>query len=249
MEQQLIKQSKKRPSKIFIFLIILLLIVALFGCTGLILAGYIPLPSIFYKLVNRSGSSDFPSCSNGVFCKPIIYLYPPCKQQVSVKINFQGIITVSDPEYKNGWKVIVYPNGKILNLADNKEYGSLFWEGKNNNTDYDLSSGFVVNGSETGKFLKKKLIEFGLTSKEYNEFLAFWVPKMQNNRYNLIHFASQEEYSDKVPLDIIPKSDSLLRVFMAFKKLDKNIVVKPQEIKPFERNGFVVVEWGGTEIK
>jgi hypothetical protein len=36
---------------------------------------------------------------------------------------------------------------------------------------------------------------------------------------------------------------------MVLKKLDAKIEIKPQELSSFERNGFSVVEWGGTEIK
>jgi hypothetical protein len=65
---------------------------------------------------------------------------------------------------------------------------------------------------------------------------------MQNNKYNLVHFATKEEYNDKAILDIKPRPDSLLRVFMVLKKLDAKIEIKPQELSSFERNGFSVVE-------
>jgi len=97
------------------------------------------------------------------------------------------------------------------------------------------------------KFLQETLSRLGLTPKEYNEFIVYWYPKMKDNTYNLIHFA-EKEYTNIAPLTIIPKPDSLLRVFMVFKPLDKAVEVKPQEIKPFVRNGFTVVEWGGTEL-
>jgi len=71
---------------------------------------------------------------------------------------------------------------------------------------------------------------------------------MQDNRYSLIHFAGKE-YTDTAPLNITPKPDSMLRVFMEYKPLDEKIAIPPQKITPFERKGFAVVEWGGTEIK
>lgn len=70
---------------------------------------------------------------------------------------------------------------------------------------------------------------------------------MKDNPYNLIHFA-QEEYTKTAPLNITPKEDSLLRVFMVFKALQEPIKVKSQTFSPFERKGFTVVERGGTEI-
>jgi hypothetical protein len=69
-----------------------------------------------------------------------------------------------------------------------------------------------------------------------------------NNKYNLIHFATKK-YTDSAPLKITPKPDSMLRVFMIMKSVDKNTKIKPQVLETFERKGFAVVEWGGSEIR
>ncbi|MBU3158534.1 hypothetical protein KPL37_01950 [Clostridium frigoris] len=71
---------------------------------------------------------------------------------------------------------------------------------------------------------------------------------MKENKYNLITFAGKE-YASLAKLNITPKPDSMLRIMMVFKPLSKSIDVKKQELKPFIRKGFTVVEWGGTEIK
>ena len=71
---------------------------------------------------------------------------------------------------------------------------------------------------------------------------------MQDNKYNLIHFAGKN-YTDSAKLSIDPKEDSMLRVFMVWKKLDKKIEIPEQKIEKFNRKGFAVVEWGGTELK
>ena len=90
--------------------------------------------------------------------------------------------------------------------------------GGENNTDYDFSKGFCVAGADTADFLREKLAEIGLTPREYNEFIVYWLPKMQDNPYNLISFQS-EAYTDAAKLDIDPTPDSVLRVFMAWKPL------------------------------
>ena len=182
--------------------------------------------------------------------KPVIYLYPTTKQIVKLNIDYKGKFIVTYPEYNNGWNVTAYPDGKIVNNIDGKEYSYLFWEGIfDENVNYNQSAGFIVAGKDTANFLQNKLQEFGLTPKEYNEFIVYWLPQMLNNEFNLIHFATKAEYDDKAVLNITPKPDSVLRVFMTFKKLDNKISVFPQVIKPFVRTGFSVVEWGGTEIK
>jgi hypothetical protein len=122
----------------------------------------------------------------------------------------------------------------------------LFWEGEAN-VKWDMSKGFVVSGAETENFLKEKLQYLGLTPREYNEFIVFWLPIMQNNKYNLITFAG-EEYENIARLHITPQPDSIQRVMMVFKPLEEYIKIDVQELKPFVRKGFTVIEWGGTEI-
>ena len=70
---------------------------------------------------------------------------------------------------------------------------------------------------------------------------------MQNNPYNLITFQN-EVYTDNAELEIIPEPDSILRVFMAYRPLDEAIFIEEQNLEPFKRQGFTVVEWGGTVV-
>jgi len=179
--------------------------------------------------------------------KPVIYLYPTSEQTVSVKLEYKGELTCTYPEYKDEWKVKAGPDGKLTNLADNREYSYLFWEGISDEK-WDMSKGFVVKGNETEKFLQEKLEYLGLTPKEYNEFIVYWLPLMRDNKYNLITFAG-EDYENIAQLKITPEPDSIIRIMMVFKPLDKPIKIQEQELKPFVRKGFTVVEWGGTELK
>lgn len=181
--------------------------------------------------------------------KPVIYFYPTQQTKVEVKLLPSDGFSVTYPEYSKGWDVTAFPDGKLINNSDNKEYSYLYWEGKSSNQNYDLSSGFVVAGKDVASFLQDKLSSLGLTPKEYNEFIVYWLPRMVNNKYNLIHFATDEEYNQKNPLTISPTPDSILRVFMVFKPLSKDISIKPQAFSLFNRQGFSVIEWGGSEIK
>ncbi|WP_346871561.1 hypothetical protein [Clostridium sp. UBA5119] len=190
----------------------------------------------------------FTGCTNeGMTKKPVIYLYPTSEQSVSVKLDYKGELTCTYPEYKDGWNVIAEPDGTLTNIGDKRKYSYLYWEGISKNQ-WDMSKGFVVKGEDTEEFLQEKLEYMGLTPREYNEFIVYWLPIMQENKYNLITFAG-EEYENLAELNITPKPDSILRVMMLFKSLDKPIEIEEQEIKSFERKGFTVIEWGGTEVK
>ena len=178
--------------------------------------------------------------------KPVIYLYPEQKTAVSVSLDYAGTLTATYPAYEDGWRITAEPDGTLYDENGN-EYSYLFWEGENN-TDYDFSKGFCVAGADTADFLREKLAEIGLTPREYNEFIVYWLPKMEDNSYNLISFQS-ERYTDTAKLDIDPTPDSVLRVFMAWKPLGRPQTIEPQTFTPFARDGFTVVEWGGCEVK
>lgn len=183
----------------------------------------------------------------GDYAKPVIYLYPTKREDVSVKINLNGILTCSYPEYDDGWNVTANPDGTLVNKSDGREYSYLYWEGKGA-ADWDLSCGFVVKGSDTVNFLQDKLEYLGLTAREMNEFIVYWLPLMKDNEYNLITFQTTA-YENNAKLDVTPKPDSILRVFMAYKSLDKYIEIPEQKLSTFKRSGFTVVEWGGTEVE
>ena len=178
--------------------------------------------------------------------KPVIYLYPEQETTVSVSLDYAGTLTATYPAYENGWTVTAEPDGTLYD-ENGDEYSYLLWEGENN-TDYDFSTGFCVAGADTADFLREKLAEIGLTPREYNEFIVYWLPKMQDNPYNLISFQS-EAYTDAAKLDIDPTPDSVLRVFMAWKPLGRPQTIEPQTFTSFARDGFTVVEWGGCEVK
>ena len=179
--------------------------------------------------------------------KPVIYLYPQEVTEVTVQLRYDGQLATTYPQYDDGWNVIAYPDGTLINRADGNEYSYLFWEGQGNN-DFDFDEGFVVKGSDTADFLQETLADMGLLPKEYNEFIVYWLPKMQENPYNLISFQG-DAYADSAKLDITPAPDSILRVFMTYKPLDAPIEVPEQVFQPFERSGFTVIEWGGSIIE
>ena len=78
----------------------------------------------------------------------------------------------------------------------------------------------MVKGSDTADFLREKLSYMGLTPKEYNELIVYWLPQMEKNPYNLISFQT-EAYKNAAKLHISPEPDSILRIFMAYIPLDE----------------------------
>jgi hypothetical protein len=197
-------------------------------------------------------------CWENIFCtsraqpmKPLILLYPIKEQEVQVKLQYAPWFSATFPDYddsKKGWSVTANSDGTLFDHATGQETYWLFWEGNAYNGDYDLSKGFVIQGSDVREFLYEKLTEIGLSTKEKSDFIMFWYPKLQDYPYLQITFA-WDDYSESAPLEISPKPDSLLRVFMVAKPLKSPINIEPQTFTPFERKGFSVVEWGGTIVE
>ena len=178
--------------------------------------------------------------------KPVIYLYPETETRVTVKLDLPGELTCAYPAYDGGWTVTAAPDGTLTD-EHGRTYNYLYWEGEVANG-FDFSKGFCVAGSDTAAFLEDALDRLGLTRREANEFLVYWLPRMQDNPYNLIAF-QQEAYTESAKLTVSPQPDSVLRVFMAWKPLARPVDIPAQILPGFERRGFTLVEWGGAEVR
>ena len=51
-----------------------------------------------------------------------------------------------------------------------------------------------------------------------------------------------------MPLEIYPKPDSIIRVMMEWKPLTEIKEIQEQKLITPTRDGFTVVEWGGSRI-
>ena len=179
--------------------------------------------------------------------KPVIYLYPETPTEISVALTLDGRLTCTYPDYSKGWdNFTAHPDGTLI-FPDDKEYYCLYWEGMQT-TEWDFSTGFCVKGEDTAAFLEWALAEQGLTAREANEFIIYWLPLMQENPYNVISFQT-DAYTDGAVLEITPTPDSLLRVFMAYYPSDEAVEIAPQAFDTPARDGFTVVEWGGSPVQ
>ena len=177
--------------------------------------------------------------------KPVIYLYPEGETEVSVLFGDGVDLTCTYPAYSDGWRVTAAPDGTLTG-EDGKTYSYLYWEGECD-VGFDFSQGFCVRGCDTAAFLEKALADAGLSRREANEFIVYWLPLMQDNEYNVISFQGAS-YNDAAPLDVTPSPDTVIRVFMAWYASDTEISIEPQTLTSPARDGFTLVEWGGTEI-
>lgn len=180
--------------------------------------------------------------------KPVIYLYPEKETDISVELVNKDKITCSYPKYNDIWKVKASPDGSLVDIQTGRSLYALYYEA--NVGEIGVSSeGFIVKGSESAAFLEEKLSILGLNEREAEEFIIYWLPQLESNKYNYIRFATEEEINSNMGLRITPEPDTVIRVNMLFKGLDAPIDTHEQQLNAVERNGYTVVEWGGTELK
>ena len=207
--------------------------------------------------------------------KPVIYLYPTVKTAVSVEFTAPVSFTTNIPPYKNGWKVDAYPDGSLVDLhktatdcesidvtkrgseyaavaCQNNKYPYLYWAGNIKSIDYVQSnSGWIVSKGTLEQFLTEKLTAMGFIARERSDFLTYWVPEMKAKPalYYKINFLSTREVDTLFPMNISPKPDTMIRMFMDYTPLVSmpNVLPIAPIIAPIERKGFTLVEWGGLK--
>jgi len=182
------------------------------------------------------------------FDKPIIYLYPEQETEINVTLGNPQNLIHTYPKYEGSWNVIAKPDGSLTDVKTGRNLYSLYWEGIST-VHSAMTDGFVVKGIDTISFLEDKLATLGLTQREADEFIIYWLPRLECNTYNLIRFETSEEINTNMTLEITPTPDIAIRVMMEYKPLDNPISIPEQQLTTPTRTGFVAVEWGGTEIK
>ena len=177
--------------------------------------------------------------------KPILYLYPQEKMNVSVSFENESLLETTYPKFNGSWDVEVFPDGSIYD-KDGKYYYALYWDEKNTNN-VKFNEGFYVEDDEAIEFLEEKLSIIGLNDRERNEFIMYWLPILEKNKKSLVYFELTEEKQKYNELKIEPKPDSLLRLTIHIKKVYRKKDIKEQYLPTFNREGFVAVEWGGVQ--
>ena len=196
--------------------------------------------------------------------KPILYLYPEAETEVSVRLGRPEILTVTYPKYQGAWRVLARPDGSLVDLGSGRDLYALYWENQRAAEQYQPQAGFVVRGEDAATFLEEKLAILGLNAREAEEFIVYWLPKLEKNAYNFVYFATAEEIEREMPIEVEgAEVNTEIRVRMVYQGfeseaelldgfrgiLDENGQIPEEKLTPAPtREGFVLVEWGGTEL-
>lgn len=201
---------------------------------------FIPLPGWFFA--GQEMSDDV--YSYHTWDKPVLYLYPEHQKNVTVTFEHPENLLTTYPKYESKWEVTATPEGSLYD-ENEKYYYALYWDEKNNNKE-EFKEGFYVTKENAIEFLETTLTQIGLTRREQNEFIMYWLPVLEENEKSLVNYTLTEERQEENKLMITPKPDSLLRVAINIKKVDKKVNIREQQLPHFTREGFTAVEWGGA---
>lgn len=195
-------------------------------------------------------------------CKPALYFYPPKETAIDVKVLPEGYLTKSIPDYKNGWSIKASPDGKLFNtnnytLVPN-DY--LYYEAAIKNVNVNKTNGWIIQKENLAKFFSSLLSNLGLNDKEQNDFLVYWLPKLESGEKWYITLIDPSEIDRVEHLDISPKPDNVIRVRFYFENITNqgtNNITRSFNSPLFSqitnyklpitkpRSGFTVVDWGG----
>ena len=197
---------------------------------------------IIYDASTKTGEVKSSYC--GGIAKPILYLYPKKTTKVTVSFEHPEYLETTYPKFINNWEVTAHSNGDLYDSRNNYYYG-LYWDERKVH-EVDFSTGYYVEKDDAIDFLEQKLSYIGLSPKEKNEFIMYWLPILEKNGKSLVYFELTEERESYNKINITPKPDSLLRLVIHIKKVDRKVDIPKQSLTKFQRKGFVAVEWGGT---
>lgn len=188
---------------------------------------------------------------NMIMDKPVIYLYSNERQDVDIEIVPNGEFTFTYPKYNDSWQVNVSNN--VL-TCENRTYPYLFWEATTNNLDYDKNErvyGKLIKTVQALAYLESSLTTLGLNYQEKADFITYWMPRIQQKEYAFIQFMIDEDYESNISsMTVSPAPNSMRRIFMLFTLYDKKPIhgnYEEQELPSFERKGFTLIEWGGSQ--
>ncbi|TAL51111.1 hypothetical protein EPN81_00740 [Patescibacteria group bacterium] len=178
--------------------------------------------------------------------KPVIYLYPESKTNMSVWVKPRGGFSYTEPDYGDGWNVTAYPDGRIVKQADGLEYPYLFWEGRGGLYP-QVQTYWVVEQPRVESFLRETLAKMNFNQSEIADFVEFWLPRMQSEPFYKIGFHGTNVMNELAPLSLSVKPDHVFRVLMDYEGLETWQPSNPPVRLPrADRDGFEVMEWGGV---
>lgn len=181
-----------------------------------------------------------------LFAEPMVYLYPTIPQEVSVFVGGLPLSATWPRHGPDGWTVHATPESHLTDVHSRWRGRSLFWEAVTRHWS-PPDQGWVVPGEALVRWFDTWLPRLGLSPDEAADMAQAWIPRFADTPWVRIGLIPQARLDDLFPLEITPTPDLVHRILLDFVPMDEPIQLKPPELPELpRRDGFVVVEWGGT---
>lgn len=182
----------------------------------------------------------------GIGCyKPNIYIYGADGQLVRVIFGAPGLVVISDPYYDPavGWSVIAENDGTLWDDSG-ESYEYLFYESVTERDMFNTEEGFYISADRRSEDFRTILSEYGFNQAEVDDFVEFWDEKLEKGKEYLMYPQYTATVDSAMPITITPAPDNICRIWFVFEEY-KQQDYKEEQIIPFARDGYSVVEWGG----
>ncbi len=181
---------------------------------------------------------------DGVNCyKPNIYIYDKDGRRIQVIFTEPELILISIPEYEAGWTVDASADGTLLTEAG-EEYDFLFYESMTVKGMFDTQSGFRIDAGDRSSQWESILAEYGFNEEEIADFVEFWDVKLDADKDYIMYPQYTETVDEAMPIVVAPVPENMVRIWFVFEEYTGQ-EYEEEQIVPFSREGYTVVEWGG----
>ncbi|AEA42236.1 hypothetical protein [Fluviicola taffensis] len=184
--------------------------------------------------------------------KPVIYLYSESEQNFNLKIKTDANIQFTYPFTENEWKGTSSSNGTIQ--VNGLNYPYLFWDAAlpAENLKLDWLNADQTPGKEIVTYLDRRLDNLGFNAKEKTDFITYWAPRIEKMKYVQLIWLQDEAINSIASLEVSPNFQQN-RIYLIFKETDQifkqPLNLKVKSLKPMNRTGNYLVEWGGIQIQ
>lgn len=224
-------------------------VVALCGAISTVLTGWLTSEGGGHLLDSLFGYEKVPKDVNAY--KPNIYFYSEQDKDISVSFDNPELLTNSIPHYENSWNFTLQNN---IIVCDDGQYSYLFYESVTDPVQFNYESAFVISRENRAETFRNILTEYNFTKQEIDDFIDFWVDKLDSDKIYLMFAQNTEMVDQAMPVNVNPVPESINRIWFAFTTVQMADILNPDfnldpVIEPIVRNGYTMVEWGGFIVE
>lgn len=180
--------------------------------------------------------------------EPLIYIYSKHRQLYELKLsNSIKIVDAIPNTFNNSWQFYADSKGRLYFPGTNQREKYIYWEGIGPSLPELPRQGDVVSAQNLDSYFSQRLQQFGFNAQEIYDFKKFWLKELSPYPNVLIEFLVNSEVDHYAPLEIKPRMNQIIRIYLIYRPLVDQKDVFPEKKYPviIRKEDKVLVEWGG----